>query len=95
MTWRISKTFGFAAAHHLPALPEGHKCRRPHGHNYTVTLVLAATRLDDREMVLDYGELAPVRAWIGKTLDHRDLNSLLDRADRRAAGETRMGPLGR
>lgn len=76
-TYRISKTFGFAAAHHLPQLPEGHKCRRPHGHNYAVTLVLSAAALDEQGMVLDYGDLDPVCDWIAETLDHRDLNYLL------------------
>jgi 6-pyruvoyltetrahydropterin/6-carboxytetrahydropterin synthase len=78
VTYRISKTFGFSAAHHLPQLPEGHKCRRPHGHNYTVTLVLAARDLDGWGMVLDYGDLDPVRAWIAATLDHRNLNDVLE-----------------
>jgi 6-pyruvoyltetrahydropterin/6-carboxytetrahydropterin synthase len=75
--FEISKTFGFAAAHHLPQLPEGHKCRRVHGHNYAVRLVLAG-ELDDRGMVADYGELDPVGVWIADTLDHRDLNDVLD-----------------
>jgi len=77
VTYLISKTFRFAAAHHLPRLPEGHKCRRVHGHNYAVTLVLEAGRLDEQGMVLDYGELDEVRSWIAHTLDHRDLNDVL------------------
>jgi len=75
--YRISKTFGFAAAHHLPQLPEGHKCRRVHGHNYRLTLVIAG-ELDDRDMVVDYGDLDRVRSWIAKTFDHRDLNQVID-----------------
>lgn len=34
--YRIGKRFMFEAAHHLPDLPEGHKCARLHGHSYTV-----------------------------------------------------------
>ncbi len=78
MSYRISKTFQFSAAHHLPALPAGHKCRRVHGHNYRVTLELAADNLDGAAMVRDYGDLDPVRVWIGEHLDHRDLNHLDD-----------------
>lgn len=78
MTYTISKTFTFAAAHHLPQLPDEHKCRRPHGHNYTVTLVLAAEKLDERGMVFDYGDLGPAGKWIRDSFDHRDLNEQID-----------------
>jgi 6-pyruvoyltetrahydropterin/6-carboxytetrahydropterin synthase len=78
MTYRISKTFTFAAAHHLPQLPAGHKCRRPHGHNYTVTVHLAADTLDAEGFVTDYGHLAPIRAYLDDHLDHRDLTEILD-----------------
>lgn len=72
----VSKTFEFAAAHHLPGLPEGHKCRRPHGHNYGVTLVLSAEELDAQGMVLDYAALDVFRDWLRDEVDHRDLNEL-------------------
>jgi 6-pyruvoyltetrahydropterin/6-carboxytetrahydropterin synthase len=74
----ISKTFRLAAAHHLPSLPEGHKCRRPHGHNYEVTVVLCGG-LDTHEMVLDYGGLDPFIAYVMDHYDHRDLNELFAR----------------
>ncbi len=70
----IAKTFRFSAAHHLPDLPEGHKCRTPHGHNYSVTLVVAADHLDDYGFVIDYGDLAPFRDFLDRVLDHGDLN---------------------
>lgn len=79
MSYRISKTFTFAAAHHLPQLPVQHKCRRPHGHNYTVTVVLASPQLDERGFVQDYGELEDVKQYIDAELDHRDLNEKWDR----------------
>ena len=34
----IWKEFSFDAAHLLPNVPEGHKCRRLHGHTYTVRI---------------------------------------------------------
>jgi 6-pyruvoyltetrahydropterin/6-carboxytetrahydropterin synthase len=71
--YEIAKSFRFDAAHHLPKLPEGHKCRRPHGHTYTVTFILASTELDGNGFVVDYGELDRVKLWIATTLDHRDL----------------------
>ena len=71
----IAKTFRFEAAHSLPSLPEDHKCRRPHGHSYTVTLTLAARDLDEHGFVRDYGRLDRFRLWLMETCDHRDLNA--------------------
>lgn len=78
MTYHIGKLFTFDAAHHLSGLPEGHKCARVHGHTYTVELVLTAERLTEPGFVTDFGDLAAVRCFIDATLDHRDLNTVLD-----------------
>ncbi|MGH3882864.1 MAG: 6-pyruvoyl trahydropterin synthase family protein, partial [Pseudonocardiaceae bacterium] len=51
----ISKDFEFSASHELRLLPETHKCRGNHGHNYVVTLTLAADRLDEFRFVTDFG----------------------------------------
>lgn len=86
-TYEIGKTFEFAASHQLDTLPDDHKCRRLHGHNYTVEVVLGTDELDEHGFVLDYGDLAIVRRWIDTTLDHRHLNDVLERptAERLAA----------
>lgn len=79
-TYIIGKAFRFSAAHRLPYLPEGHKCRRPHGHNYVVSLVLMAKRELDHEageFVADYGDLAGFKGWIDLNLDHSDLNEAM------------------
>ena len=34
----IWREFTFEAAHLLPNVPEGHKCRRLHGHSYRVKI---------------------------------------------------------
>jgi 6-pyruvoyltetrahydropterin/6-carboxytetrahydropterin synthase len=74
VTGYIAKDFRFSASHRLTGLPEGHKCARLHGHNYTVTLTLCG-ELDAAGMVLDYGEMAPFRAYLDDRLDHRHLGS--------------------
>lgn len=75
MTYTITKSFAFSAAHHLEDLPVGHKCRNPHGHNYTVRLILSTDDgLDEFGFVEDYGALADVKKFIDEELDHRDLN---------------------
>jgi len=77
MPYVISKTFRFAAAHHLPQLPEDHKCRRVHGHNYEATIYLTAARLT-KGMVQDYADLDTIGDWLRTVFDHRDLNDALD-----------------
>ncbi|GIL29055.1 6-pyruvoyl trahydropterin synthase family protein [Actinocatenispora comari] len=78
MSYRIGKTLSFEAAHHLPGLPEGHKCGRSHGHSYQVTVVLAADDLVPPGFVVDFGDLSPLRSYIDDQLDHRNLNDVLD-----------------
>lgn len=77
MSFTIAKRFSFSASHALTAVPEDHKCRRTHGHNYEVEVVCAADELDDRGMVLDYFDLDPVRQFIDETVDHRHLNDVI------------------
>ncbi|MDF5759030.1 6-carboxytetrahydropterin synthase [Spongiactinospora sp. TRM90649] len=74
----IAKRFDFSASHRLDLLPEGHPCRRDHGHNYVVEIHLAAARLDHHGFVTDFGELAAVRNHLMDTYDHRCLNDVLD-----------------
>lgn len=62
--YTIAKTFGFSASHQLDYLPEGHKCKRLHGHNYKVTLVLRAEQLDENHFVRDFGHLDRFREWL-------------------------------
>jgi 6-pyruvoyltetrahydropterin/6-carboxytetrahydropterin synthase len=75
----IGKRFSFSASHRLPGLPAGHKCGRPHGHNYTVELVLGCDELIEPGFVTDFTDLAPFKAYLDDTFDHRDLNEVLDR----------------
>jgi 6-pyruvoyltetrahydropterin/6-carboxytetrahydropterin synthase len=36
MRARLTKDFSFEAAQTLPSAPEGHKCRRMHGHSFKI-----------------------------------------------------------
>lgn len=73
----IGKTFSFAASHSLPRLPEGHKCRRLHGHNYLVTFELADAQLAEEGWVQDYADLDAAWAPLKERLDHQHLNQTL------------------
>ena len=78
MSYRIGKRFTFCASHQLEELPEGHPCRRLHGHTYQVEVVLAADKLDEAGMVVDFHQ---VKQWIEPLIqsrfDHRHLNDWL------------------
>lgn len=73
----ISKKFDFDAAHFLPSVHDGHKCKRMHGHTYVVEIICAG-EIDDRGMVLDYAEIAAAWAPLHALLDHRVLNEIFD-----------------
>jgi 6-pyruvoyltetrahydropterin/6-carboxytetrahydropterin synthase len=69
----VTVEFAFEAAHWLPLVPEGHKCRRLHGHSYKVAVTVAGSVQDDG-MVTDFANIKQVvKPIIGK-LDHSSLN---------------------
>lgn len=74
--YRITKEFHFSASHQLCHLPGDHPCNRLHGHNYIVEVELSAPDLNADGFVLDYRALAPLKAWIDDTMDHRHLNQV-------------------
>lgn len=74
----ITKEFRFEAAHRLTKVPEGHKCRRMHGHQYVVTIELAADELDEHDFVVDFGDLNTFGTHLNDRYDHRVLNDVLE-----------------
>lgn len=76
MKFTVSKQFAFEAAHSLPHLPEGHKCRRMHGHSYIVEIYCTGP-LDARGFVVDYAEMSDAMKPIIERLDHHNLNEIL------------------
>jgi len=66
MSYRIGKRFTFCASHQLEELPEGHPCRRLHGHTYQVEVVLAANTLNEAGMVIDFHQ---VKQWVEPLLE--------------------------
>lgn len=72
----LTHTFRFESAHHLPRVPEGHKCRRLHGHSFVVDVQVAGPVDPDLGWVIDYGEIKKHVEPIRKTLDHCYLNEI-------------------
>lgn len=72
----IWKAFDFEAAHHLPHVPEGHKCRRLHGHSYHVEVRVRGTPDPHFGWVMDFADLKAAWAPVDAALDHRYLNEV-------------------
>jgi 6-pyruvoyltetrahydropterin/6-carboxytetrahydropterin synthase len=73
---RLTKTFHFEAAHDLPTFPEGHKCRRLHGHSFKFDVVVEGDVEPAKGYLIDYGEIKAVTDPIVKRLDHYYLNEI-------------------
>ena len=72
----IWKEFSFDSAHLLPNVPEGHKCRRLHGHTYTVRIYVAGEPDPEVGWIIDFGDIRLAFQPILDALDHRYLNEI-------------------
>ncbi|MCU0309825.1 MAG: 6-carboxytetrahydropterin synthase QueD [Acidimicrobiales bacterium] len=72
----LHKQFRFEAAHRLPAVPEGHKCARLHGHSFAVTVWVEGEVDPDTGWVMDFADIATAFAPVHERLDHRYLNEV-------------------
>lgn len=73
--FEVSRQFEFQAAHHLPEMPAGHKCRRLHGHTWICRVWVAGSAASETGIVVDYADIE--KAWIREVyavLDHTLLN---------------------
>jgi len=76
MRVKLSKTFSFEAAHDLPTFPDGHKCRRLHGHSFKFDVVVEGEVAPEKGYLIDYGDIKVAAAPIIKQLDHYYLNDI-------------------
>ncbi len=76
MQARLTKTFSFEAAHWLPNFPEGHKCRRLHGHSFRVDVEVSGTVDEHSGVLIDYGRIKEACEPIRAQLDHYCLNDV-------------------
>jgi 6-pyruvoyltetrahydropterin/6-carboxytetrahydropterin synthase len=72
----IYKDITFEAAHLLPNLPEGHKCRRLHGHSYRVRVFVEGPVDPKAGWVVDFAEIIEAFQPIREQLDHYYLNEI-------------------
>lgn len=72
----IFKEFTFEAAHRLPFTPEGHKCRRLHGHSFRVEVHIRGDVDPKTGWIRDFADLKVAFQPLQETLDHHFLNEV-------------------
>ncbi len=73
----LIKEFSFEAAHFLPGAPDGHKCRRMHGHSFYFKLHLRGEVDKEKGWLMDFGEIKKiVKPILDNYLDHYVLNEV-------------------
>lgn len=72
----ITGTYHFCAAHFLPAVPPGHRCRNMHGHNYKLEITIGLRRKDatfpddPSGFIIDFYDLDKLIAPLLAQVDH-------------------------
>ena len=76
MRARLTKEFRFEAAHTLPSLPEGHKCRQMHGHSFKIEISIEGVVDETIGWVYDHKHISAAMAPLLEVLDHGYLNDI-------------------
>lgn len=72
----LFRKFQIEAAHFLPNVPEGHKCRRMHGHSFVIEVHLEGPVGETTGWVMDFADLKRAFQPVYDTLDHHLLNDI-------------------
>jgi 6-pyruvoyltetrahydropterin/6-carboxytetrahydropterin synthase len=72
----LKRIFSFESAHFLPRVPEGHKCRRMHGHSYRVELFVSGPVDPQTGWLIDFADLDEAWAPLHAQFDHHVLNDV-------------------
>ena len=74
MKTTMTETYRIAFAHCLPTFPEGHKCRRVHGHVADIVITVEATH--EGRYAFDHGDFDLLALEVLGPLDHRMVNEI-------------------
>lgn len=72
----LFKVFQIEAAHFLPEVPDGHKCKRIHGHSFRIEIHLTGPVEEPAGWVMDFTDLKRAFQPLYEQLDHRFLNEI-------------------
>lgn len=75
MMYQSTKTYGHEVGLSCTFRQYGAEshCQYLHGYALSVKLTFAAFDLDERNWVVDFGSLKPIKAWLASTFDHTTL----------------------
>lgn len=73
----VTRRYKFCAAHFLPLVPDGHKCKNEHGHNYRVEVTIAGDR-DRVGFIIDFWDLDKIVDPILALVDHAGMLNKID-----------------
>ncbi len=76
MNVELIKEYRFEAAHLLPNVPDGHKCKRLHGHSFKFEIHVVGPVNPHTGWFIDYGDLDEVVNPLVAQLDHHYLNEV-------------------
>ena len=72
----LVREYRFESAHFLPKVPEGHRCRRMHGHSFKIDVVLGGPMNEESGFLIDFYDVDRVVQPVIDSLDHRLLNEI-------------------
>jgi len=78
-SYTVEVKVSFRAGHRLLP-PYSGKCNNPHGEGYTAIIFLSGDQLDERGMILDFGEIKrQIKHWIDEHWDHAYIHNKNDK----------------
>jgi len=72
----VFREFRFESAHWLPNVPDGHKCRRLHGHSFRVDVHVRGPVASESGWIVDFADIDAAFAPIHAEVDHHGLNEV-------------------
>jgi len=72
----IFKVFQIEAAHHLPNVPDDHKCKRLHGHSFVIEVHVSGPVGEKSGWVMDFSDVKKAFDPLYQQLDHNYLNEI-------------------
>ncbi|GDX11178.1 6-carboxy-5,6,7,8-tetrahydropterin synthase [Verrucomicrobiota bacterium] len=76
MKVRLTKDFLFEAAQTLPCAPEGHKCRKMHGHSFKLEISVEGENDPETGWFYDHADISRAMKPLLSVLDHGYLNEI-------------------
>jgi len=74
--FELARQLRFESAHFLPNAPNGHKCRRLHGHSFLAEIWVSGQLDESAGWVMDFADIDHLLGPLREELDHHLLNDV-------------------